>query len=407
MTSDVIIRVLSSNNHLTSIFIVNCEINVMDYSTIIDLISEQKMLSVFYIFECILKVQFFISICTKFSKRHSQLDEIFIHSIDPDCTLNSCLHTLRSLGHSAIFVTKTILVATQKPTIEQVSLLNCLNVHINFETLYEAPERLLGIKCGSTLELLDNLTSKIKSISFCTSKLTFSTLVSYKNFCICDLEISGVSLNQVNFCFIKNNMLICVGVKCNYLIALLSSAYQLTSIIIKNCEICATEYQTIARLITRQKSLLELCIVDSYYNLNFFRSICKALEGSKLRLKELFMHSTNSSCCLTSTIFTDNLENSSTLFITKNTLVGHKPNAKQISLSLKLEPIILRWNISTYQRNFLTFRLIVDILTDSSKNIEELNIDDCVIGQCEFEEFKRLVAFKKCVLKCFYLLLIH
>ena len=399
--SDIIIQVLSSNDHLISMFVVNCELNVMDYSTIIDLISEQKMLSILYILKCTLKVQFFSSICTKFSKRNSKLNEVFIHSIDPGCALNSYLLTMRYSGISTIFVTKNIVVATQKPTIEQISLLKYLNIHLNFKALYEAPESLLGINCWSTSELLDDLTSTItmKSISFNVSELT---LFSYKNFCICNLailEISKNCLNQVTFCIIKNNILIANGVKCDYIIALLSSTYQLTSIIIKNCEIYRTEYDTIANVIGEQESLLELYIFDSCYHLDFFRSICAVLQRSELRLKELFMHSTNSSCSLNSKILTSMCINTSTLFVTKNTLVGHKPNGKQILLSLKLEPNILVWNICTYQRNFITFYLIVDILTDTSKNILELNINDCVIGECEFEEFKRLVTCKKCILK--------
>ena len=372
--SDVIIQALLSNDHLISIFIMNCEINVMDYSTIINLISEQKMLSVLYIFECILKIEFFSTICTIFS--NVNLKEVFIHSTDQDCILNSHLLTVIYPPISIIFTSKNIVTATHKPTCEQVSLLKYLNIHLNFEILYQAPESMLGIKDVSTTKLLGNFMSTNKSIF----TAHFNKLVSYKNFCFCNFATCELSnnLDQVNFCITKNKALIANGVKCDDIIPLLASTNRLTSVIIKNCTFHVTEYKIISKLISKQRSLSVLYIFDSCFKTQFLQCISTVLWGKCLCLEELCMHSTDISCTLSFNLL-DSLNSKRTLLVTKDTIVGHKPSNNQILLLSHLNLKTTTWNFLNFQMNTRIFHQLRNSilgikLTENSSISEILHI---------------------------------
>ena len=111
-----IIRILSSTQSVTCIFISNCKI--ADYVTLIDFINKQKSLSVCYIFETSLGSGFLKSLCHNVCPK---FNEILVHSTDPSCTIPSQLLTLLNSSSSVVFITKDTFIGNN-PTCEQLSL---------------------------------------------------------------------------------------------------------------------------------------------------------------------------------------------------------------------------------------------------------------------------------------------
>ena len=379
--SDVIIQGLSSNNSLISIFIVNCEFSVERYSKFVNLISEQKALSVLYIFDCFLGEEFFRDISIELTNTNKRLKELFIHTTDPGCSLNCYLLALINSNMLTTFVSKNTFIASNMPSSDHILLLNYLNIHMDFETLYQAPESILGFTGLSTSELLDDLMSAEKSISF-TCKSQLNKLVSYKNFRFCnfaDFQCSITSLNEATFCIAKDNMLIANRMKFDDIIPLLSSTSQLTSIIIRNCNFCSTEYGTVSNLISKQNSLSECYIFDCYFKVKLIQCISEVVWKGCFCLKELFMHSSNSSCILTFDLIDSLSLKRQTFLVTENAIAGYKPSDKQILFLLRLNPKTDVWSFLNFKGNTDMFhQLVINIsgikLTEKSSTSKILHV---------------------------------
>ena len=164
-----------------------------------------------------------------------------------------------------------------------------------------------------------------------------------------DLLYGDISKCGIAFCLLENNILIANGVAHGKIREVLSSHRNLISIHIVDSKLIATELLTAAELIvllSKQESLEKLYISDSsldIHNVNYVN-----LLNHMLRLKELFIHTTNSSCIFNFDLFQAHKyhPNISILLITNTTLIGHNPSYEQISLSLKLEPNLTAWKIN-------------------------------------------------------------
>ena len=152
---DDIIKLLSSKNCLTYIFIRKCKITM--YTDLLDLIKNQKSLLTFYIFESSL-CSFFMKMCLDICLK---LKEVLIHSVDPLCALPYNLLDSVHSSCSMMLITKDACIGNN-PTSEQVSLSlqlaqnatiwKFLNCHANVNILYEI-SRILSTPVINTVEL--------------------------------------------------------------------------------------------------------------------------------------------------------------------------------------------------------------------------------------------------------------
>ena len=167
--------------------------------------------------------------------------------------------------------------------------------------------------------------------------------------------------------------------KCIKVTEALSSNSDLISIFIRKCGL---KLNAITTLISKQESLEKLYIFESSIeelNKHFFKQVSK--------LKELFIHSTNSSC--TSIIITFDLlaaqkdnPNSSVLLQTNTTLVAQNPTNEQISLSSQLGTKFKICKLCNILSNIKLF----DQMADSLSNVVELDISCCNLGEYELQQ---------------------
>ena len=181
---------------------------------------------------------------------------------------------------------------------------------------------------------------------------------------------------EIEFCLLESYLLIANGVKYGKISKLLSS--DLIGIFIAKCKLNATE---LIDLIGNQ-SLEKLYIFDSSLDIHSFKY--ENLLNETLRLKELFIHNTDSSCTLTFDLLEAKTcyPNISILLITNNTLIGHNPTYEQILLSLQLEAHLTVWRIDNFPINIELFQKIANTLS----NVVELDIIGCNLEEHEFQQ---------------------
>ena len=222
-------------------------------------------------------------------------------------------------------------------------------------------------------------TTIFSKCSLYESKSIFENLL-YKNASKCD----------INFFMAENNILIGNGVKLNDLSELLFMNGCITSIYIQMCELNLTEF---VNLISKQNSLQRLYLL-SLLGIHCFRELCGNLLNIIPWLKELLIHSTDSSCILTSDMLTVQRNYTSVLLITSDMLIGQNPTSRQLSFTLQLEPNIKVWKLPNCHVNVEAFYQLIGML--NAVHVIELDISGCNLGECELQEFKQYSKQVKC-----------
>ena len=228
------------------------------------------------------------------------------------------------------------------------------------------------------------LTESIKRLCSTSDMSTtkFNSYIESKTVCedIFQLLHKNISKCEIRFCLIKNNTLIANGMKYDDLSKVLSSNNKLFSIFIAKCKLNVTELKMITNLIIQQESLEKLYIFDSLLEMDGFN--CENLLNQTFKVKQLFIHSTDSSCSLTFDLLEAQriYSNASVLLITNDTLIGHNPTCEQILLSLQLEANLTVWKICNFPKNIELFQ------HHTLSNVMELDIIGCHIGEYDFQQ---------------------
>ena len=217
------------------------------------------------------------------------------------------------------------------------------------------------------------------------SKCLFEDLLNLLN--------RNVNNCEISFCMIKNSILIANGVTFSDLIQTLSINDHLICIYTSRCKFNVTELQALFDLIIKQKSVKRIHIIKSSLQECHFQKICRKLSSMTPWLKELLIHTIDSSCNLTSDLFTMERNNTAILLINSNVVIGLNPTARQLSIALKLEPNITMWlKLPKCHISVEAFYLLVTILND----VSGLDISDCNIGECELQELKQCNKQENC-----------
>ena len=202
----------------------------------------------------------------------------------------------------------------------------------------------------------------------------------------------NVTKCDINFCMMENHLLIANGVKYRDLSEALSLNDQLSSVYIKTCKINVTELEPIVNSISKQKSLKRLYIFDSLLESYCFKELHESFLNRIPWLKELLIHSTDSSCTLTSDFLAVQKSNTSVLLIANDILIGWRPTSRQLSLILQLQLNIMVWKLPNCHIDVQTFYQLAVMLTDLS----ELDISGCSLQECELQELKQYSEPEKC-----------
>ena len=237
----------------------------------------------------------------------------------------------------------------------------------------------------SPLELF-NLAESIKrlcsSSSMATAKFSkYNSISIFKD--LCTVMHKNVFKCEITFCMVENNLLIANGVNCDTIIKELSFNDQLNSVFIRNCGLLTTDIEGFISLIRTQKSLNKLYIYHSLLEMNCFKILCTSLLNQITGLRELLVHSNDSSCIITSDLLVllRNCSDISILLLNNSTLVTQNPTDEQMSLSLSLETDIRRWRIQTY------FNInLMDQVKSTFFNVVALDIVDWNLTHCDFQD---------------------
>ena len=207
-------EVLKAHKHLHSIFISSC---YMSASIFTDLVSEQHLLSVLYIFDCCLEAEFLEEVCLAYSTKKPQLKELFVHTT---YTFHSLTVSLLSLltthcNNSTMLLTRDTLVC-QRPTSEQIILALQLEPTI---TIWKFCGRLLSTE--TFYIIVSHLSSNASNL--------VEMDVSACNLGECELEIFSTCLLKGNKVDLKALSLSCrdTGKTATALASILSAANKL------------------------------------------------------------------------------------------------------------------------------------------------------------------------------------
>ena len=197
----------------------------------------------------------------------------------------------------------------------------------------------------------------------------------------------NVSKCDINFCMMESNLLISNGVNYSDLSEALSLNDHLISVYVKIFKIDVTEIEPMVNLISKQKLLQRLYIFGSLLEPHCFKELYEDLLTRIPWLKELLIHSTDSSCVLTPDLLAVQTSNSNTsvLLIASNMLIGWHPTSRQLSLILQLQLNITVCKLPNCHINVQTFYQLAILLTDLS----ELDISGCNLAECELQELRQ------------------
>ena len=197
---------------------------------------------------------------------------------------------------------------------------------------------------------------------------------------LCTVMHKNVFKCEITFCIVENKLLIANGVSCDTIIKELAIYNQLDSIFIRNCGLLAIDIGRFISLISTQKSLRKLYISHSLLEIHCFKNLCTGLLNQLTGLKELLVHSNDSSCIITSDLLVLD-RNYSILLLNVSTLVAQNPTDEQISLFLNLETDVRRWRIQTYFNINLMHRV-----KNTFFNVVALDIVDWNFTHCDFQD---------------------
>ena len=182
---------------------------------------------------------------------------------------------------------------------------------------------------------------------------------------------------EIDFCLLENNVLITNRIKYDIIQRIISSSHHLVSVFIRKCELTATESKEFLDLISQQKLLERLYLYVSSLKMHIFDY--ENLLNQALKLKELFIHNTGSSCTSTFDLLAAQRDypNMSILLIANNTMIGLNPTSEQLLLFLQLEESSKSFKFCGFLTNIKLFQQMRGTLS----NIDELNILGCNFGE--------------------------
>ena len=243
-----------------------------------------------------------------------------------------------------------------------------------------------------------NLAKSIRRLCSGSSVSTsnFTQCGDYENKYLFEVLLTLLHTNatqcEITFCMVDKGILIANGVKSSVLSQMLSLNDQLMYIYARRCDFNVTELEAFINLVIKQKLLKGIGIIQSSLQTYHFKEICRSLLNGTPWLKELFIHSTDSSCILTSDLLAAQRSNTAILLINSDTLIGQNPTSRQLSLTLQLEPNIIVWKLPNCHINVQTFYQLVIMLSD----VSELDISGCSIGECELQEIRKCNKQENC-----------
>ena len=239
-----------------------------------------------------------------------------------------------------------------------------------------------------------NLANSIRRLCSGNSVSTTNFVSNENCYSFEDLQnlLYNITKCDINFCMIENNLLIANGVKYSDLSEALSLNDQLISVHMTTCNLTETELEPFVCLISKQKSLQRLYIFDSLLEPYCFKELYKTLLSRIPWLKELLIHSTDSSCVLTSDLLAVQKSNTSILLIASDMLIGWRPTSRQLSLILQLQLNIMVCKLSNCHIDVQTFHQLAIMFTDLS----ELDISGCNLQECELHELNHYSKPENC-----------
>ena len=250
----------------------------------------------------------------------------------------------------------------------------------NIPNMFTLNEQLLPTEIFNLTENIRRLNS---SSSMCTTNFSLAERKSvFEDFfnLLCN-----VSKCEINFCLVEKNVLIANKIKYHKIREVLSSNSDLISIYIRKCQLSRSDLKEFTNLIRKLKSLEKLYVFDSSLEMHSF--VYENLLNQTLKLKEMFIHNTKSSCALTFNLLEiQQYPNVSVLLIVNNTLIGHNPTNKQILLSLDLVPNLIIWKVCNFYTNIELFERIVNALSNVvDLHIVQSNLGEYKLQQCDNE----------------------
>ena len=194
-------------------------------------------------------------------------------------------------------------------------------------------------------------------------------------------------LINIHACHIENNILIGNNITYWNIFKTLSSHNHLVSVFISNCYLNEDQYEAFVDVFCKQESLLKFYLFDSYLKMQFIKLISDKLLNNQLLIQELFIHTNDPFCTISSDILQTFYPSIAVMFVTKNMIAGKQPTTRQISLSLQLEPNIAVWKFCKGKMDAEELYRICNILTSTATNVHELDVSGCNLGECEIEAF--------------------
>ena len=278
------------------------------------------------------------------------------------------------------YISSSILYKTNSTTSEIWVVIGSTKILGNVHNFFTLNKKL------SPAEIF-NLANSIKRLCSGNSTTNFVSNHNENHFIFEDLQnllLKNVTKCDINFCMIENNLLIANGVKYSDLSEAMSLNDQLISVHITTCNLNETELELFVNLISKQKSLQRLYIFDSLLEPHCFKELYETLLSRIPWLKELLIHSTDSSCILTPDLLAVQKGNTSVLLLASDMLIGWHPTSRQLSLILQLQLNITAWKLPNCHIDVQAFYQLAIMLS----NLSELDISGCDLKECELQELR-------------------
>ena len=185
--------------------------------------------------------------------------------------------------------------------------------------------------------------------------------------------------DQLQIVLIENGILIAHNVKFDEVVKSSPPEGYIFSVYLSNCDMNVLKYGAIFQ----HCSTLLVC------NAHFTKASVDLLNfrlQNGWSLKELFIHATfEANINDVITILTKYCHDTSLLVVTNDLMIGHNPTTKQIALAFQLEPSITVWKLPNCRVTADVFYQLMSWLTTVPNNWIELNFEGCNITDTECE----------------------
>jgi len=122
-----IVKDLSADQSLTSIYLSGCTLSYTEYETLLQRCTGESSLSILYILHSFLRVD---TICTMLSRNNRTLTELFVHS---NCTVakDDMITLLSFFQHTSVVIITNNTLTVHNPTNKQLALTCQLELSVN------------------------------------------------------------------------------------------------------------------------------------------------------------------------------------------------------------------------------------------------------------------------------------